>query len=88
MRDKEKYDLLYAHGFSINHKNELEKDKVWGCFYCGRIFNTSEIEEWITDKNGTAICPYCHIDAVIGESSGFPITEGFLNQMKKKWFDR
>jgi len=69
----------------------LKKDKVCGCFYCLRIFSPSEIEYWLIDDNGsdrygTAICPYCDIDSVIGESSGFPITKEFLEGMHKKWF--
>ena len=30
----EQYDLDKAHKYSNNHKPELEKDKVCGCFYC------------------------------------------------------
>ena len=86
-----KYDLELAHRFSNNLKPELEKDIKCGCFYCLTIFEPSEIEEWIIadnpcDKRGTAICPHCGIDSVIGESSGFPITTEFLLKMKKHWF--
>ena len=53
--------------------------------------NPNEIKEWIIannscDKRGTAICPKCNIDSVIGESSGFPITKEFLIAMNKRWF--
>lgn len=87
-----KDDYLVAHRFSSGHMETLKKDSVCGCFYCLRIFNPSEIEEWIIDdnpidKDGTAICPHCGIDSVIGESSGFPITTEFLRGMKKCWFD-
>ena len=87
-----KDDYLVAHRFSSGHMETLKKDRVCGCFYCLRIFNPSEIEEWIIDdnpidKDGTAICPHCGIDSVIGESSGFPITTDFLRGMKKCWFD-
>lgn len=87
-----KDDYLVAHRFSSGHMETLKKDSVCGCFYCLRIFNPSEIEEWIIDdnpidKDGTAICPHCGIDSVIGESSGFPITTDFLRGMKKCWFD-
>ena len=75
-----------AHGYSINHKPELERDKVCGCFYCCKIFNPNKIEEWIEDSRGTALCPYCGIDSVIGESSGFPITEEFLKEINERWF--
>lgn len=86
-----KYDLDLAHAFSNGHKPELEKDHVCGCFYCLAIFDPAEITEWIIedndcDRRGTAICPYCEIDSVIGESSGFPITKEFLQAMNRKWF--
>ena len=75
-----------AHKFSANHQNKLLKDKKCGCFYCLHIFSPNEIIEWVKDIDGTAICPYCGIDSVIGESSGYPITKIFLGQMKQHWF--
>ena len=89
--ERMKLKMMRAHHFLNNHKPELEKDNVCGCFYCLTIFHPSEIKEWIfadndCDKRGTAICPYCDIDSVIGESSGFPITEKFLRQMNRFWF--
>ena len=81
----EQYDLDKAHKYSSNHRRELEKDNICGCFFCLKIYNPTEIEEW-TDGGKTAICPKCDIDSVIGESSGFPITKEFLIAMNKKWF--
>ena len=83
--------LIDAHKFSNNHKRELENDAVCGCFFCERIFNPQEIREYIIDDNpcdkrGSTVCPYCGIDSVIGESSGFPITKAFLNRINKYWF--
>lgn len=84
-------DYIDAHKFSNNHMTELKKDKLCGCFYCMEIFSPAEIKEWIVHPNpcdcrGTAICPYCGIDSVIGESSGYPITKEFLAKMNKYWF--
>ena len=84
-------ELERAHEFSNNHMEALKKDKVCGCFFCLEIFSPSEIKKWIISKNdcdrlGTAICPYCKVDSVIGESSGFPITNEFLKAMNKRWF--
>ena len=84
-------DLELAHNYSSNHKPELERDSLCGCFYCGKIFSPSKIHQWIIaetpiDYRGTAICPYCGIDSVIGESSGYPITRPFLKRMSQKWF--
>lgn len=53
-------------------------------FFCLNIFSPDKIKEWIEDKEDlTAICPYCGIDSVIGESSNYPITKEFLQEMKK-----
>ena len=81
-----KRDHIDAHRFSSNHKAEILRDKFCGCFYCHKIFSPSEIKEWVPDISGTAICPYCGIDSVIGESSGYPITTEFLQRMSAHWF--
>jgi len=88
--DKEEHTntLLEAHKFSINNKSVILKDKKCGCFYCMKIFSPEEIVEWIEDKiDDTAMCPYCNIDSVIGESSGFPITKEFLSEMNEHFFN-
>lgn len=79
-------ELVAAHRFSMNNKEDLKKDKTCGCFYCLKVFNPSEIKDWLRDTKGTALCPYCGIDSVIGEHSGFPITTEFLSKMNKYWF--
>ena len=81
-----KNDVIAAHAFCSNNKPMLEKDTKCGCFYCLEIFNPAEISEWIIDSKGTAVCPYCGIDSVIGESSNYPITQEFLQAMKEYWF--
>jgi len=80
-------DHVEAHKHSSNHRILLEKDTICGCFHCCKLFAPSKIEDWIDDKiDSTAICPYCGIDSVIGESSGYPITEEFLKRMSRHWF--
>lgn len=79
--------VIPAHSFSINNWPMLRKAKRCGCFYCLRIFDPSEIEEWIEDKSDTALCPYCGIDSIIGESSGYPLTREFLEEMQRYWFN-
>lgn len=79
-------DHIEAHKYSSNNKSQLEEERKCGCFYCITVFNSDEIEEWIDEGDGTAICPYCGMDSVIGEASGYPITKGFLKQMNEYWF--
>ena len=75
-----------AHKFSINHRPELENDSVCGCFSCITIFSPKEIVEWLKDTRGTAICPHCGIDSIIGESSGYSIEKEFLKEMRTYFF--
>ncbi len=81
-----KHELLRAHGFCTNNQQDLKRDTLCGCFSCCHIFSPSQITEWIDDTSGTACCPFCGVDAVIGQSSGYPITPEFLSEMKKIWF--
>lgn len=78
--------IIAAHDFCINNRDGLMGDLVCGCFYCLTIFSPGEIVEWIQDEKETAVCPYCGIDSVIGESAGYPITKEFLEEMQKYWF--
>lgn len=87
-----KEDVIDAHKYSSNNYPELLNDGKCGCFYCLSIFDPKEVEEYIQENDnehnyGTAICPYCGIDSVISESSGYPITEAFLRKMYRRWFD-
>ena len=79
--------LGFAHNHSINNRNEIEKSECCGCYHCKKIFKSSEVKDWVKDENGdTAKCPYCLIDSVIGDASGYLITEEFLNKMNEKCF--
>lgn len=77
--------LVSAHELSSHHAQLIRRSNRCGCFYCQTAFEPSLISEWIDDAQ-TAICPFCGIDAVIGDASGFPVTETFLSAMHKFWF--
>ena len=83
------YDV--AHVFSMYNKKSFSIPQKCGCFYCLKTFSSDEIEEYVdekdeNDENGTALCPYCDIDSVIGETSGYPPTRLFLLGMYNTWF--
>lgn len=79
-------DIISAHAFSSNHREQIETIEVCGCFYCFAKFSPAEIVEW-TDQGSTALCPRCTIDSVIGAASGVPLSDEFLRQMHAHWFD-
>jgi hypothetical protein len=82
--------LIAAHKASSLHLKQLAELGVrCGCFQCCQTFAPSCITEWVDqDEAGsgqTARGPLCGIDSVIGSNSGYPITTGFLSQMKLDW---
>ena len=88
-----KQDLTNAmleeiHKHSSNNKQEIDNSDTCGCFYCKELFVPKEIKEWLRDKDQTAICPYCKVDSVIGNASGYEITKALLDAMSKKWFGK
>ena len=80
--------LLAAHKASIHHHDAVRRSGVAGCFYCLRTMRSGEISEWVDPQaeQTTALCPYCGIDSVIGDDSGFPVTPEFLKAMQARWF--
>ena len=75
---------ITAHEYCMFNRRLIEHDKRCGCFHCLKVFDTKELE-WV-DFGLTALCPYCGIDAVIGERAGYPLTEEFLQKMRDYWF--
>jgi len=63
---------------------ELEESEACGCIACERIYFPSEVVGWLPD--GTALCPHCGVDAVVGSASGIPITPGVLRRAHMRWF--
>jgi hypothetical protein len=79
-----------AHQRSIHHRAEIESSHLCACFHCYAQFAPREIIRWVDDGpdglGTTALCPRCGIDSVLGDSSGFPLSADFLQEMHRYWF--
>ena len=77
-----------AHPHSIHNRIELSRSTAAGCFFCLETYEAGRISHWGDVENDTACCPVCGFDAVLGDASGFPISDPtFLAEMKAIWFD-
>jgi hypothetical protein len=86
MRDQGRDDIIDAHIHSAAHRTELQQSTLAGCFFCCKVFDPKQIEHWVDDGE-CALCPTCGTDAVIGDASGFPVTDKrFLREMNRFWF--
>ena len=72
------------HRHTRANRMELEASEVCGCIACERIYFPSEVVRWLED--GTAMCPHCGADAVVGSASGIPIMPGVLRRAHERWF--
>jgi hypothetical protein len=72
------------HRHTRANRRELEASEVCGCIACERIYFPSEIVQWVDD--GTAVCPHCGVDAVVGSASGIPVMPGVLRRAHERWF--
>jgi hypothetical protein len=79
-------DYIAAHRHSSRHRRQVQASERCGCFYCLAVFKPQTIEEWLDEGDGTAVCPKCGIDSVIGSAAGYPITREFLERMHRHWF--
>ena len=80
-------DFVLAHNHSSKHRAEVEASDMCGCFFCLNMFSPTEIVDWLKEGDGTALCPRCGIDSVIGSQSGYSITDSFLRKMNRYWFN-
>jgi hypothetical protein len=79
--------LKAAHRHCGRHRAEIERSEVCGCCYCRRTYPPTEIVRWIDRGEGTALCPHCGIDSVIGSASPYPVSDAaFLAAMHARWF--
>jgi len=76
-------ELRKAHEACTNNREAIGRSSMCGCFYCLNIFPATEVGHYWGER---AVCPYCEVDAVIGDASGYPITPEFLAEMYEVWF--
>lgn len=92
-------DLLAAYRHASNNRAEIEASRVCGCFGCVQLFPPAEIVGWTgldaadfanpdALEGGTALCPRCGSESVIGDRSGYSIDAGFLTRMNEAWHQR
>ncbi len=81
-----------AHKHTIFNGSEVASSSVCTCFYCGNQFTSADADPsdfWDEGegKEKTLACPLCGIDAVLGDASGFPVTDAsFIEACTTNWF--
>lgn len=82
------YEYVAAHRHCSANRAAILASRMCGCFHCLKTFAAREVTGWIRELDGseTALCPHCHIDSVLGDAAGIPLTDQFLAHMKQIYF--
>lgn len=79
-------EMKQWHTHAVSNSEEIAASRECGCFQCGSIYAASEITEWMWEPDGSsAMCAECGGDTVIGDASGAPLNEAFLQNMNEWW---
>jgi hypothetical protein len=82
--------LKQAHEHSYKNREELLKSDKCACFHCFQIYPAKEIKDYVDENDGekTALCPYCLCDTIIGDASGFNLTDDLINGLAFEYLRR
>jgi len=82
-------NLKAAHEASFANEKQIKNSQTCGCFFCLNKYPSKQVVDWVNEeqKARTGICPECGIDSVLGDASGYPVSEeAFLQQMQEFFF--
>lgn len=82
--------LYHAHMLSIYNEHSVKKSNMCGCFYCGKVYPASMVDETtieLGDNPDTALCPYCLIDSVLADADWKDLSPEFLERMYRQFFE-
>lgn len=79
------HEMRKAHKYTQNNFWILQEEQNCRCIYCLKEFSSTIIEEYTMDDN--ALCPYCWIDTVIGENSGYTYSDDEALMMHEFFFN-
>lgn len=77
----EEFKKIHKHSFK--NKEELQKSNKCACFHCFTVFSVEDIDMYLSEKDGkqTALCPYCLCDTLIGDASGYELTDELVDAL-------
>jgi hypothetical protein len=78
-------DLSRPYRRSVLNRVDVLRSDACGCFRCLAIFDPSTIRSWV-DTGQTAVCPKCGMDSVLGDASGFALTDELLGALQQQYF--
>ena len=86
MKLTDQQSKLY-HSHTIRNRQEIDQSEYCHCISCIKSYPSPIVMDYIKEGTvETALCPYCGIDAVIGDACGLEINQEILTALNKRWF--
>lgn len=86
------HDRKKVEGHTKNNEQEILASETCGCLSCAATFKPEEVTGWqeaVEDAehperhvDRTGICPHCGDALILGDRSGYQITDTFLDAMR------
>jgi hypothetical protein len=75
--------LSVIHKHSFKNKIEVQYSRKCACFHCFLLYDASEVDTFLKENDGeeTALCPVCITDTIIGDASGFNLTDELIDEL-------
>jgi hypothetical protein len=79
--------LSVIHKHSIKNKVEVLNSVKCACFHCFRIYESVAVDTFLQENDGqeTALCPTCITDTIIGDASGFNLTDEMIDALANQY---
>ncbi|MFT3723451.1 MAG: hypothetical protein QM773_07665 [Hyphomonadaceae bacterium] len=72
--------------YVTGNRKQIAASTFCVCMDCRERFPPEGVERFLNEGPGTAVCPACGNDAVVGDASGLPIGDpAFLDAAQARW---
>lgn len=83
--------LMDYHKAATHNKEALLRSDRIRCFYClsfipKHMVRHWRVGEWVDRDDSTGLCPFCGIDALIGDDSGLLLEDHIFQELHNYWF--
>ncbi|MDE5882080.1 MAG: hypothetical protein K2H60_10150 [Muribaculaceae bacterium] len=84
-QEMEKDHVKDAYLHTIHNREEINASNMVYCASCRTFAHPSEVTEFV-DEGKTGICPYCGINALVGNACELKLSDNVLNELHHMYF--
>lgn len=71
--------------YKTSARSTIEASEIVGCYYCLEIFPAKQVI-YLSKGKKVGFCPFCEIDCLVPDISGYALTKEFLTAVRNHAF--